>query len=150
MSLDDFGLTDEQLLIRQNVAELLARVLPVEEIRRLDAASEFPHAAFKALAEAGYMALPYDPAYGGMGGSRKDLVVLVESLARHYSGASSLYLPTVVYGGMHLQLTAGEHLRQRYLPEICAQAAELLGLPADEVAEVATRNAREFFGFATG
>jgi hypothetical protein len=26
----------------------------------------------------------------------------------------------------------------------------LLGLPADEVAEVATRNAREFFGFAAG
>ncbi|TAJ37903.1 MAG: acyl-CoA dehydrogenase family protein, partial [Reyranella sp.] len=111
--LDEFGLTDEQKLIRRNVAELLARVLPAEEIRRLDAASEFPHAAFKALAEAGYMALPYDPAYGGMGGSRKDLVVLVEALARHYSGASSLYLPTVVYGGMHLQLTAGEHLRRR-------------------------------------
>ncbi len=27
-SLDDFGLSDEQLLIRRNVAELLARVLP--------------------------------------------------------------------------------------------------------------------------
>ena len=94
--------------------------MPAEEIRRLDEASAFPHAAFDALAAAGYMALPYDPAYGGMGGSRKDLVVLVEALARHYSGASSLYLPTVVYGGMHLQLTAGEHLRRRYLPEICA------------------------------
>ena len=35
------------------------------------------------------MALPYDPAYGGMGGSRKDLVVLVESLARHYSVAGA-------------------------------------------------------------
>ena len=42
-----------------------------------------------------------------MGGSRKDLVILVEALARHYSGASSLYLPTVVYGGMHLQTHGG-------------------------------------------
>ena len=33
------------------------------------------------------------------------------------------------------------------LPEICAQAAMLLGLPADEVAEVSTRNSRVFFGF---
>ncbi len=33
------------------------------------------------------------------------------------------------------------------LPEICAQAAMLLGLPVDEVAEVSTRNARAFFGF---
>ena len=77
-TLDDFGLSEEQLLIRRNVAELLARVLPAEEIRRLDAASEFPHAAFDALAQAGYMALPYDPAYRGMGGSRKDLVILVD------------------------------------------------------------------------
>ena len=109
MNTDEFGLSEEQILMRRNVAALLARVLPAEEVRRLDANSEFPHAAFDALAQAGYMALPYDPAYGGMGGSRKDLVVLVESLARHYSGASSLYLPTVIYGGMHLQLTAGEH-----------------------------------------
>jgi len=31
--------------------------------------------------------------------------------------------------------------------EIAAKAAELLDLPVDEVAEVATRNARQFFGF---
>ena len=54
-SLDDFGLTEEQLLIRRNVAGLLARVLPPEDIRQLDADSAFPHAAFDALAAAGYM-----------------------------------------------------------------------------------------------
>ncbi len=45
------------------------------------------------------------------------------------------------------QSVRGKENTPAYLPEICAQAAELLGLPADEVAEVATRNAREFFGF---
>ena len=50
-TLDEFGLTEEQVLIRRNVAELLARVLPPEEIRRLDEESAFPHAAFDALAE---------------------------------------------------------------------------------------------------
>ncbi|MGH6644621.1 MAG: acyl-CoA dehydrogenase family protein, partial [Bradyrhizobium sp.] len=151
-NLDDFGLSEEQILIRRNVAELLARVLPAEEIRRLDAASEFPHAAFDALAQAGYMALPYDPAYGGMGGSRKDLVILVEALARHYSGASSLYLPTVVYGGMHLQLTAGEHLRRRYLPEICAgklKSAFALSEPdtGSDASGIKTRAVRDGNGY---
>ena len=42
----------KQKLIRRNVAEMMARVLPAAEIRRLDAASEFPHAAFDALAQA--------------------------------------------------------------------------------------------------
>jgi len=46
------------------------------------------------------------------------------------------------------QSVRGKENTPAYLPEICAKAAELLGLPADEVAEVATRNAREFFGFA--
>ncbi len=41
----------------------------------------------------------------------------------------------------------GQENTPAYLPEIAAKAAELLGLPADEVAEVATRNARQFFGF---
>lgn len=45
------------------------------------------------------------------------------------------------------QSVRGKENTPAYLPEICAQAAELLGLPADEVAEVSTRNARGFFGF---
>jgi TatD DNase family protein len=48
------------------------------------------------------------------------------------------------------QSVRGKENTPAYLPEICTQAAELLGLPPDEVAEVATRNAREFFGFAAG
>lgn len=45
------------------------------------------------------------------------------------------------------QSARGQENAPRHLPEICAQAAVLLGLPADEVAEVSTRNARDFFGF---
>ncbi len=41
----------------------------------------------------------------------------------------------------------GKENTPAYLPEIAAKAAELLDLPVDEVAEVATRNARQFFGF---
>ena len=50
MNTDEFGLSEEQILMRRNVAALLARVLPAEEVRRLDANSEFPHVAFDALA----------------------------------------------------------------------------------------------------
>lgn len=41
----------------------------------------------------------------------------------------------------------GQENTPAYMPEIAAKAAELLGLPTDEVAEVATLNARSFFGF---
>lgn len=45
------------------------------------------------------------------------------------------------------QSVRGKENTPAYLPEICVRAAQVLGLPVDEVAEVATRNAREFFGF---
>ena len=74
-----FGFTDEQKLIRESVLDLLARVLPAAKIREFDQAGEYPHEAYNALAEAGWMALPYVEAYGGIGGSHKDLTVLAEA-----------------------------------------------------------------------
>jgi alkylation response protein AidB-like acyl-CoA dehydrogenase len=119
-TMDDFGLSDEQRMMQQSVAGLLARVLPPERMRALDAAGEFPHQAYDALAQAGWMGLPYREEYGGLGGSRTDLAVLVEAIGRHSQSLASAYLSTVIYGGMHLQTTGSEFLRQTYIPKICA------------------------------
>ena len=51
------GLTEDQNLIRANVLELLDRTLPWPLIRQLDEKGEFPHEAYDALAEAGFMGL---------------------------------------------------------------------------------------------
>jgi len=61
-------------------------------------------------------------------------------------------LSTVVYGGMHLQLTAGEHLRRRYLPEICAgrlKAAFALSEPdtGSDASGIKTRAVRDGNGY---
>lgn len=45
------------------------------------------------------------------------------------------------------QSVRGKENTPATLPEIATLAGEVLGLPADEVAEVSTRNARAFFGF---
>lgn len=113
-----FGFTEQQRLIRDSVLDLLERVLPATKIRQLDAAGEFPREAYAALANAGWMGLPYAEAYGGSAGSNKDLAVLVESMAYHYASVATAYLTTVIYGGMHIALHGSEALRQRYLPRI--------------------------------
>lgn len=117
---EDFGLSEEQRLMRQSVRELLRRELSDEKIRALDGAGEFPDGAFNALARAGYMGLPYDPAYGGLGGSKTDLALLIETIGERYSSMSTAYLATVIYSGMHLQLSGSEFLRRTYIPKICA------------------------------
>lgn len=45
------------------------------------------------------------------------------------------------------QSRRGQPNSSAYLGEVAEKAGEILGLPADEVAEVATQNARLFFGF---
>ncbi|MEK7750349.1 MAG: acyl-CoA dehydrogenase family protein [Acidobacteriota bacterium] len=114
----DFGLTEDQKMIRDSVLPLLARVLPREKIRALDEASEFPAEAYAALAKAGWMGLPYDSRYGGTGGCFKDLAVFVESVAYHSAQMASAYLTTVIYGGMHVDFGASEALKQEIIPAL--------------------------------
>lgn len=113
-----FGFSDQQRLIRENVLDLLERVLPATKIRELDAKGEFPHDAYAALANAGWMGLPYAETYGGSAGSNKDLAVLVEAMAYHYASMATAYLATVIYAGMHIALHGTEALKRRYLPRI--------------------------------
>ncbi len=151
-SMDDFGLSDEQRLIQGSVTGLLERVLPAQKIRAQDEAGQFPHDAYNALAAAGWMGLPYAQAYGGMAGSRTDLAVLVEAIGRHSQSLASAYLTTVIYGGMHLQTTGSEFLRQTYIPKICAgeiKAAFALSEPdtGSDASGIKTRAVRSGNGY---
>ncbi|MDP6709105.1 MAG: acyl-CoA dehydrogenase family protein [Alphaproteobacteria bacterium] len=113
-----FGFTDEQVLMRDNVLALLARVLPPEKVRALDERSEFPQEAFEALAEAGWLALPFPEELGGVNASNKDMAVFIEAMGYHDYGARSAYMTTVVYGGGHLQHHATPELRDELLPRL--------------------------------
>ncbi len=113
-----FGLTEQQCMIRDSVLDLLQAKLPAEKIRELDRAGEFPFEAYQALADAGWMSLPFQESLGGSGGSYKDLAVLVEAMAYHYASVATAYLTTVIYAGQHIALHGSEHLRRNYLPGI--------------------------------
>ena len=113
-----FGMNEHQRMIRESVLALLARELPREKIKALDAAGEFPHGAYQALAKAGWMGLPFPEAYGGMGGSHKDLAVLAETLGHYYVGIANAYMVSVIYGGMHLLHSGDEAMKQKMIPRI--------------------------------
>lgn len=113
-----FGFSEQQQIIRDSVLDLLQRVMPPEKIRALDRDGEFPFDAYRALAEAGWMSLPFSEEVGGSGGSFKDLAVLVEAMAYHYASMATAYLTTVIYAGQHIALHGSEHLKRTYLPGI--------------------------------
>lgn len=114
----EWGLTEEQRLIRENVLHLLEKVLPRKRVMELDEAEQFPAEAYQALADAGWMGLPYPEEYGGMALSHKDLVILIETLAYYWNGIASCYLTTVVLGGGHINLYGNDEQKARFIPGI--------------------------------
>lgn len=115
-----FGFTEEQVMMRDSVLGLLNRVLPPEKIREQEAADAYPFEAYEALAEAGWLGLPFAEAHGGAAASYKDLAVFIEALGYHHPGVTSAYMTTAIYGGMHLQFNASAELRDALLPKIIA------------------------------
>ncbi|WP_293960129.1 acyl-CoA dehydrogenase family protein [Sneathiella sp.] len=143
-----FGLSEEQMMIRENVLELLERVMPREKIKELDKAGEFPFEAYQALADAGWMGLAYPEEFGGAGGSNKDLAVLIEAMAYHYGGIATAYNTTIVYAGMHICRHASKEVREELMPKIIDGSAKLaLGLTepgaGSDAASIQTKAVRD-------
>lgn len=112
------GLTEDQAMMRESVLELLSRTLPYDKIPEMDEARAFPHDAYNALAEAGFMGLFYPEEYGGMGSSHSDLAAFVETLGYYYSGIAQAYMTTVIYAGMHIVHGGSSELKSRIVPRI--------------------------------
>lgn len=110
--------TSEQVMMRDSVLRLLADVMPPEKIEACEKASRYPEDAFQALARAGWLALPFDPAYGGAGASHRDLALFVEATAYHHLGTTSTFMTTVIYGGMNIQQQGTEALKRALIPRI--------------------------------
>src|SRR5437879_2947502 len=119
------GLSDEQRMMREGVLDLLSRHLPWDKVRKMDEAREFPHEAFNALAEAGYLGIFYPESLGGMGGSFKDIAVFLETLSYYYTGIAQAVTTTAIYAGMHIAKFGSPELQQAIVPGIIAGKTKL-------------------------
>lgn len=142
------GLTDEQKMMREGVLDLLSRHLPWERIRKLDEAREFPHEAYDALAEAGYLGIFYPEELGGMGGSFKDIAVFLETLGYYYTGIAQAVTTTAIYAGMHVAKFGPPEMKKDIIGKIISGEAKLaLGMSepgtGSDVAGIKTHAVRD-------
>jgi len=119
------GLTDEQRMMREGVLDLLSQHLPWDTVRKIDEAREFPHEAYNALAEAGYLGIFFPESLGGIGGSHKDIAVFLETLGYYYTGIAQAVTTTAIYAGMHVAKFGSPELQQKIIPEIIAGKTKL-------------------------
>ena len=110
----NFGLTEEQDLLRQEVRKLLDERCPISEVRRImETPSGHSSELWKQLGELGWLGLVIPERYGGAGGDWIDLVVLLEETGRTLL-PSPLVSNTLAVTGI---LEAGsEEQKARWLP----------------------------------
>lgn len=123
--MNTFGLTEEQKMMRESVLTLLERHLPWDRVRKMDEEKAFPHEAYNALAEAGFLSLFYPEELGGSGGSYKDVAVFLETLGYYYTGIAQAVTTTAIYAGMHVAKFGSDELKQKIIPDVIAGKTRL-------------------------
>jgi hypothetical protein len=107
------SLSEEQQLLKDSVARFVEDNYDTERLRRLrDSGELLDRERWKAFAELGWLALPFDEADGGFGGSAIDLMVLMEQFGR--GPVTEPYLANVVLCGGLLS-TAADEQRAHFL-----------------------------------
>jgi alkylation response protein AidB-like acyl-CoA dehydrogenase len=94
----DFGLTEEQEMLRATARQFVADVCPAEQAKEWDEQSAVPPELFKGLAELGWFSLPFAEADGGDGGGAVELILIAEELGRASFDVAMCYIGVLIPG----------------------------------------------------
>ena len=94
----DFGLTEEQEMLRATARQFVADVCPAERAKEWDEESAVPPELFKGLADLGWFALPFAEADGGDGGGPVELILIAEELGRASFDVAMCYIGVLIPG----------------------------------------------------
>ncbi|MBF6299376.1 acyl-CoA dehydrogenase family protein [Nocardia amamiensis] len=143
----DFDLTDEQVMLRDTVRDLLARTYDAESrLKITDSDLGWSRDVWRQLAELGVLGLSFAEEDGGVGAGPVETMVVLEEVGRRLAPEPILDA-VLVPGGLIAEAGSAEQ-RQRILPEV-ASGAKLLAFahaepgvrwPATELATTAAAN----------
>jgi short-chain 2-methylacyl-CoA dehydrogenase len=128
----DFGLTDEQRLLRDTVREFARReVKPVAE--ELDRTKAFPYELVAKMGELGLMGIPFPEQFGGGGADTLAYVLAVEELTRVDSSVAITMAAHTSLGTMPIYLWGTDDQKDDWLPQLCSgQKLAAFGLTEPE------------------
>ena len=119
----DSELTEQQLMIRDLCRQIgEEKILPVRA--HYDETGEFPWPIVEEFRRADLFGVLIPEAYGGLGGSEMDLVVMVEELCKYDAGISLSLFGTGL-GTYPILLCGNEEQKQTYLPRIASGSSAL-------------------------
>ena len=112
----NFGFTEEQELLRQEVRKFLDEQCPIDEVRRIaETPDGYSSELWKQLAELGWLGLVIPNRYGGSNLGWEELVVMLEETGR--SLFPSPLISTTLAAATILDV-GNEKQRERWLPRL--------------------------------
>jgi len=113
----DLTLSDEQRLLRESVDRFISETYDAGHRRRVAGDPlGFSPEIWKQFAELGWLALPIQEAYGGLGAGAIETGILMEAFGRGL--VTEPYLATVVIGAGLISECASEAQKQAILPKV--------------------------------
>ena len=113
----DFGLTEEQALLRETADRFVAGVCPPEKAKAWDEAHHLPVELFDGFAEMGWFELPFPEDQGGGGGGASELAIIADSLGRASLDVAQCFILTLM-GALVIQRWGTDDMRAILLPAI--------------------------------
>jgi alkylation response protein AidB-like acyl-CoA dehydrogenase len=120
----DFGLTDEQDLLRDTARRFVDDVCPPERAKAWDEAHHYPAELFRGFAELGWIELGFRDEDGGAGGGAAELAIVTEELGRASLDVAQCFCLTL-QAGLVLAQFGPETMRRDLLPSVMAGDARL-------------------------
>ena len=114
----DLELSKDQSIIRETARELARKeITPIAA--EIDKTGRFPKEVVKKMADAGFYGILTPPPFGGTGGTRLELLLITEELAR-VSAAVALSFTTSVGVGFLILAFGSDEQKRKYLPSLAS------------------------------
>lgn len=94
----DFGLSAEQAALQEVARQFVDRHCPPRQAKEWDEAAVYPADLFKAIADIGWLGLPFPAAAGGDGGGAVELALIAEQLGRASLDIAMCYIGSLIPG----------------------------------------------------
>jgi alkylation response protein AidB-like acyl-CoA dehydrogenase len=113
-----FGLNENQEMLRDSARSFFAGECPMKEVRRLmETDTAYDASLWRKLAEQGYTGIIFPEEYGGVGLGKVELILLMEEAGRAL--LSGPFFSTVVLSGSLIHTVANADQKKKYLAPIC-------------------------------
>jgi pimeloyl-CoA dehydrogenase small subunit len=113
----DFGLSEEQRLLRDSVERLLTERYDFESRKRfMNSAEGWSRGLWQQYAELGLLGLPFEEKHGGFGGGPVEIMIVMEAFGRAL--ALEPYVATVLLGGGLVRHAGTDAQKGAILPKI--------------------------------